>query len=299
MLRIRFHGRGGQGMKTASRVLGSAAFHAGFIVQDSPIYGAERRGAPVAAFVRLSHEPIHERGLISWPDLVVVADDTLLVDVAAQPLVDTKAETVVVVNSTRTDGQLRAEHTISPARLLVADFTALAREHTKSLVGASTALGVVAARLVGLTFTDVETSLALELAGHMTPAQRESNITLARATWAEVEAWQPLVEAKEPLTGESSPVVDVTFDPPRVAAPSIYALGNSPERQTGNWRQFRPVFHEERCTRCWVCFVRCPEAAITLDDQDYPRVNYEECKGCLLCVHECPVHAYTVEKEVR
>src|SRR5436309_8292611 len=50
MRRIRFHGRGGQGMKTASRILGSAAFHAGFIVQDSPVYGAERRGAPMAAF---------------------------------------------------------------------------------------------------------------------------------------------------------------------------------------------------------------------------------------------------------
>jgi Pyruvate/2-oxoacid:ferredoxin oxidoreductase gamma subunit len=45
MLRIRFHGRGGQGMKTASRILGSAAFHAGLVVQDSPVYGAERRGA--------------------------------------------------------------------------------------------------------------------------------------------------------------------------------------------------------------------------------------------------------------
>ena len=51
MFRIRFHGRGGQGMKTASRILGSAAFHAGYVVQDSPIYGAERRGAPMAAFV--------------------------------------------------------------------------------------------------------------------------------------------------------------------------------------------------------------------------------------------------------
>jgi pyruvate ferredoxin oxidoreductase gamma subunit len=41
LYRVRFHGRGGQGMKTASRLLGSAAFHAGYIVQDSPLYGAE------------------------------------------------------------------------------------------------------------------------------------------------------------------------------------------------------------------------------------------------------------------
>ena len=64
MLRIRFHGRGGQGMKTASRILGSAAFHAGLVVQDSPVYGAERPGTPMAAFTRIAREPILERGAI-------------------------------------------------------------------------------------------------------------------------------------------------------------------------------------------------------------------------------------------
>ena len=46
MFRIRFHGRGGQGMKTASRILGTAFFKTGYEVQDAPRYGAERRGAP-------------------------------------------------------------------------------------------------------------------------------------------------------------------------------------------------------------------------------------------------------------
>ena len=52
MFRIRFHGRGGQGMKTASRILGSAFFLEGYEVQDAPRYGAERRGAPIFAYVR-------------------------------------------------------------------------------------------------------------------------------------------------------------------------------------------------------------------------------------------------------
>lgn len=79
MLRMRFHGRGGQGMKTASRIVGSAAFHAGFVVQDAPVYGAERRGAPMAAFTRIARQEILERGAITQPNLVVVADDTLYV----------------------------------------------------------------------------------------------------------------------------------------------------------------------------------------------------------------------------
>ena len=73
MRAVRFHGRGGQGAKTASRILGTAAFIEGFVAQDSPIYGAERRGAPVAAFTRIAKEPIRERGLIARPDLVAVS----------------------------------------------------------------------------------------------------------------------------------------------------------------------------------------------------------------------------------
>ena len=49
MYRIRIHGRGGQGIKMASRVLGTALFRCGFTVQDAPKYGAERRGAQISA----------------------------------------------------------------------------------------------------------------------------------------------------------------------------------------------------------------------------------------------------------
>ena len=83
MIRVRFHGRGGHGVKTASRILGTAAFRAGYQAQDSPIYGAERRGAPVAAFTRISDEPILERGIIESPEIIVVADETLIHDPAA------------------------------------------------------------------------------------------------------------------------------------------------------------------------------------------------------------------------
>jgi pyruvate ferredoxin oxidoreductase gamma subunit len=83
MLRLRFHGRGGQGVKTASRIVGTAAFLAGLHAQDSPVYGAERRGAAVAAYTRIDREPIRERGVILEPDLILLADETLLADPAA------------------------------------------------------------------------------------------------------------------------------------------------------------------------------------------------------------------------
>lgn len=299
MLRIRFHGRGGQGMKTASRILGSAAFHAGFVVQDSPLYGAERRGAPMSAFTRIAREPIRERGAIARPSLVVIADDTLPADPAAQPLLGCDSASTVLINSTKDELTLRNLGLQLTGRVLTADFTAMALESTRSLASLSVALGVATARLVGLTLEDALAGVEAELFSTLTAAQQVSNIELARATYARTATWEKIQEPTESLAVAPSSLVEVTFDPPRLAVPSIYAVGNSPERKTGSWRQFRPVLHPELCTRCWVCFVRCPEAAISLDANDYPVVDYDECKGCLLCVHECPTHAFTAEKENR
>ena len=101
MLRIRLHGRGGQGIKTASQILGTAAFLSGYQSQDFPLYGAERRGAPIVAFTRISPEPILERGPISIPDLLLIGDETLLEDPQAAPLCGSDELTVVFINSTK------------------------------------------------------------------------------------------------------------------------------------------------------------------------------------------------------
>ena len=104
---------GGQGAKTASRILGTAAFLEGYQAQDSPIYGAERRGAPVAAFTRIAKEPIRERGLIARPDLVVIADASLIHDPAARVLDGIDERTAVFVNSPLTAEQLGAQTSLS------------------------------------------------------------------------------------------------------------------------------------------------------------------------------------------
>ncbi|MDR0357575.1 MAG: 2-oxoacid:acceptor oxidoreductase family protein [Clostridiales Family XIII bacterium] len=85
MIEIRWHGRGGQGAKTAALLLADAAFETGLYVQGFPEYGPERMGAPITAYNRLSESPIRVHSNIYDPDIVVVVDETLLksVDVAA------------------------------------------------------------------------------------------------------------------------------------------------------------------------------------------------------------------------
>ena len=78
MIEIRIHGRGGQGAVIASKLLASAFFKEGKYVQSFPTYGVERRGAPVAAFVRIDDKPVLIRSQIYEPDHIIVLDPTLI-----------------------------------------------------------------------------------------------------------------------------------------------------------------------------------------------------------------------------
>ena len=78
LIEIRWHGRGGQGAKTASLLLADAAFNTGKYIQGFPEYGPERTGAPFTAYNRISTTPIRSHSNVYYPDYVVVVDDTLL-----------------------------------------------------------------------------------------------------------------------------------------------------------------------------------------------------------------------------
>jgi len=99
LIEIRWHGRGGQGAKTASLLLADAAFNTGKYIQGFPEYGPERMGAPITAYNRISNNPIRIHSNIYEPDYVVVVDDTLLesVDVTS----GLKEDGAIVINTTK------------------------------------------------------------------------------------------------------------------------------------------------------------------------------------------------------
>ena len=105
MIEIRWHGRGGQGAKTASLLLADAAFNTGKYIQGFPEYGPERMGAPITAYNRISSSPIRLHSNIYEPDYVVVVDDTLLESV---PVTDGLKETgAIIINTTKTADELK------------------------------------------------------------------------------------------------------------------------------------------------------------------------------------------------
>ena len=104
---IRWHGRGGQGAKTACLLLAEAAFFSGKYVQGFPEYGPERMGAPITAYNRISDEACKVHSNIYTPDHVVVVDETLLntVDV----LSGLKEGGILIINSRKSADEVRAE----------------------------------------------------------------------------------------------------------------------------------------------------------------------------------------------
>ena len=105
LIEIRWHGRGGQGAKTASLLLADAAFNTGKYIQGFPEYGPERMGAPITAYNRISDKPITIHSNIYEPDYVVVVDDTLLSSVPVTS--GLKKEGAIVINTTKSPEQLR------------------------------------------------------------------------------------------------------------------------------------------------------------------------------------------------
>lgn len=122
MIQIRWHGRGGQGSFTASRVLGAAAsVHGGKYAMAFPSFGPERRGAPVLGFTKIDDSPITDRSEVLEPDYVIVLDESLWDQGVLTGLTD---RTVVVVNTAEPDrynGKIAQE-------VITVDATSLALE---------------------------------------------------------------------------------------------------------------------------------------------------------------------------
>ena len=124
MIEYRIHGRGGQGNVAAAYLLAATAFEAGWACQAFPAFGAERRGAPVAAFVRVDKSPIHLRSQIRSPDFLLVQDDTLLHD----PKITSglKPGGAMLVNSSRNSEEIAGQF---DCRCICVNATEMAMAH--------------------------------------------------------------------------------------------------------------------------------------------------------------------------
>ncbi|MDI6707759.1 MAG: 2-oxoacid:acceptor oxidoreductase family protein [Candidatus Thermoplasmatota archaeon] len=179
MYEVRFHGRGGQGAVTAANILALAASKQNYYVQAFPMFGVERRGAPVTAFLRFDTEPIELRSQIYEPDTVVVLDPTLIsvVDVAKGLRENGNA----VINTARNLEDFHLHATV-----YVVDATAIALNSklgTRTNPIVNTAMLGAYAKAIG----NIKLESIIEAIGESISARKSENIEAAKKAFRSVK----------------------------------------------------------------------------------------------------------------
>ncbi|SHE55844.1 pyruvate ferredoxin oxidoreductase gamma subunit [Desulfacinum infernum DSM 9756] len=189
MIEVRFHGRGGQGTVVASILMAKAFFQAGYYVQSFPLFGVERRGAPVEAYLRLDKTKILVRTNVYTPDHVVVLDPTLLegVDITR----GLKPGGWILINAPEAPPNL---HTYADYKLAHVDATRIAIRHrlgTRTHPIVNTAMMGAFARVLG----EPPLEAVMEAIREEVPAKPEANMAAAREAYESVVLLGPVAEA--------------------------------------------------------------------------------------------------------
>jgi len=299
MFRIRFHGRGGQGMKTASRILGTAFFLEGFEVQDAPRYGAERRGAPISAFVRASRQTIKERGIIHRPDLIVVAEESLIPIATAGVLGGVSEHAVLLINS-HEEPEVWKDRLSLRCHVLTMPTASKGKDMLKFRFINAACAGAAACLVPVISRDSLEQAISNEL-GALKKKVVKKNLQQAMAAYDLMANHEGIVSEREdiPLDNYRRPNwIKLPFEGSRISAPAIYGKATSTEVMTGLWRTMCPVIDYSRCKQCWwVCSTFCPDGAIAVDEEGYPQINYDHCKGCMVCLAQCSSNAIAAVPE--
>jgi 2-oxoacid:acceptor oxidoreductase gamma subunit (pyruvate/2-ketoisovalerate family)/2-oxoacid:acceptor oxidoreductase delta subunit (pyruvate/2-ketoisovalerate family) len=247
---------------TASRLLATAAFLEGKHSQSIPMYGTERRGAPVTAFVRIGEKEKMVRSLIHEPDYVVVLDPLLRKTVNV--IEGLKEGGVIVLNSSVTPGEIELAKQFKVATV---DATGIALETLGRPITNTAILGAFAKGTGEVSLDSVLEAVKMQWSGRL----GEMNVKAVQVAYDRTVIGDPKVVSD---TGKKE----------------------APSNSKADWRTFKPVVDEAKCTGCRMCWVFCPENTILMVDGK-STINYDYCKGCGICVEECPVGAITMMKE--
>ena len=262
LIEIRFHGRGGQGAVTASRLLATAAFLEGHHSQSIPMYGTERRGAPVTAFVRIGEKDQMVRSLIHEPDYVVVLDPLL-------------RKSVNITEGLKDTGMLVVNSSVPPMEV----------ELDKDTLTATVDATAIALEVLGRPITN--TAILGAFCKATGAVKLESVIEAVKQQWS------------GRLAEMNVKAVEEAYERTEIGRPKVVDKNNSPPVPTNSkadWRTFKPMVDAEKCTGCKICWMVCPDGSIDMVENKSV-INYDYCKGCGICAEECPVNAIEMRME--
>ncbi len=179
---VRWHGRGGQGAWTASELFARAAIHEGKYIQSFPEFGPERMGAPVAAFTRMSDNPIQIHCAVYSPDVVAVLDPTLLKTVPVTKGLN--GEGAIIINSNAKPSEIRHELGGYAGRVFTVSASEIALEILGRPITNTAMLGGVA-RITGKVKIE---SIEKVVMDRFSQAVAEKNVGVVKRAYEEVRS---------------------------------------------------------------------------------------------------------------
>ncbi len=288
IIEIRWHGRGGQGAVTSAELLALAAIEEGKFAQAFPSFGPERRGAPVLVFNRVSNTtPIRARVSVTNPDVVVVLDPGLIyiTDVTA----GLKEGGVLVLNTNKTLVDIKSEIS-GPWNLAIVSATSIARETIGVPIVNTTMLGALV-KATGIIELESLTEPLKERFG----ARAKGNSDACHRAFEETEIAELSGVVKKPSKKFETEI----FPSWQELLPGgvIVDAGNAKQYRTGDWKSESPVWDHQKCIKCGICFLFCPEGCIGQNEDGYFEANPYYCKGCGICARECWTGAIKMVEE--
>lgn len=186
LLQIRWHGRGGQGAKTAATMVAEVAVEAGKYAQAAPEYGAEREGAPIKAYTRIGEQIIRVHDAIYYPDIVVVLDDTLL----ESQNVDSglSEDGILLVNTANSPAEVREALGLEGRSVYTIDATAIALEEIGRPIPNTVMLGALLAVTGVVEVKQIEKSIQKKLGGKLSEGMLKGNIRAVERAFDEVKS---------------------------------------------------------------------------------------------------------------
>jgi 2-oxoacid:acceptor oxidoreductase gamma subunit (pyruvate/2-ketoisovalerate family)/2-oxoacid:acceptor oxidoreductase delta subunit (pyruvate/2-ketoisovalerate family) len=291
-----WHARGNQGAVGAVDILARLILKAGAKASSFGVFGAEKAGAPIMAFNRISAHPIEAFYAPNKYDLVVVLDSTIGGFTAG-----THDETIFVVNTPKKPEDVARELELGPARIITVDATGIATKlMKKGFQFPNTAmLGAVIKVFPGLSL-DMLRETVREAQNLV---EKGEEIVSVNVTAVE----EGFTKSQE-FDGRGTDIPKAKVVPPKIftwcefePGGAIIHTGNAYEKKTGTWRTERPVRLEKNCTDCMLCYRFCPDFSIVVNEEctEVLGIDYDHCKGCGICKAVCDFNAITMIPEAR
>lgn len=184
LIEVRWHGRGGQGAKTAAQFLAEAALDSGKFIQAFPEYGPERAGAPMRAYTRISDKVINIHSGVTSPDAVVVIDSTLLTEEVLEGLPENG---VLVVNTQESAADVRKKLNHHIGKVAVVDATKIALETIKTPMTNTPMLGALIKVVPIVPLEVVREKIKKKFLKKLGEKKTESNLEAIKRAYDEVK----------------------------------------------------------------------------------------------------------------